>query len=83
MKIQSQFKIFWLGLAWNGHVHSSHGTLKVTASQDRINGINWFLACCYKFTKAKLKLIQYVLGGCGENWARLGHGHCTKNEVFH
>ena len=36
-------KSFWLGMVENGCGQSGHGTLKLTVSQEWIDGMNWFL----------------------------------------
>ena len=43
------------------------GTLKLTVSQEWIDGMNWFL---HDGTNSgKLKVIQWFWGGCGQRWA--------------
>ena len=36
-----------------GRSHSAHGKVKLTVSQEGIDGMNWFFACYYKLRKAK------------------------------
>ena len=47
----------------------SHGTLKFTLSQERIDWVKWYFACWYKFRKAKSYCIDFWEGmvrkGCG------------------
>ena len=38
---------------------SDSGILKLTVSQKRADGINWFLACFYKFRSAKSWFIDF------------------------
>ena len=50
--IKNYFKIFWWVWSKNECCSSGHGTLKLTVSQEEIDGINWLFACSYKFRKA-------------------------------
>ena len=43
-------KWVWMGWFWVGQ--SGHGTLKLTVSYNWADGINWFFAFRYKFTKS-------------------------------
>ena len=62
-------KSFWLGMVENGCGQSGHGTLKLTVSQEWIDGMNWFFACWCKFRKAKSNFndfwVDVVKIGCG------------------
>ena len=53
LKLKGDWKS--LGWAWskNGHGQYSDRTLKLTLSEERTDGINWFFARWYGFTKTK------------------------------
>ena len=63
-------KKFLVGTVKNGCGQSSHGTPKLTVSQEKIDGMNWFFACSYKFRKAKSYLNDFRMG-----MVKNGHGH--------
>ena len=58
---KSWSKIFWVGMVKNGSGGSGYGTLN-WLSQERIDGINWFFACWYKFRKAKSNFTSFWVG---------------------
>ena len=43
----------FLGWAWSKNHQSGDGTRKLTVSERWKDGINWFFACWYRFTKIK------------------------------
>ena len=47
------WKVLGVGMVKNGCGQSSNGTLKLTVSEEWTDGINWFFACWYRFTKIK------------------------------
>ena len=47
---------------YNGCGHSDQKTLKLALSQEEIDGINYFFACWYKFTKTKNYFNDYCIG---------------------
>ena len=53
---------------------SCDGTLKLTLSEERTNGINWFLVCSCRFITvkswSKIYWVDMVKNGCGQS----GHG---------
>ena len=51
-----------MGMVKNGCGQSCHSTLKLFVSQKWTDGINWFLACLYKFSKAKSWLDEFLVG---------------------
>ena len=56
-----KIEVDWKTLGWwtfskNGCGHSVFRTLKLAVCQGKMNEINWFLLCWYKFIKAKLKV---------------------------
>ena len=69
-----------------------HWTLKLTVSQEWVDGMNWFFACCCKFRKAKSNFNDFwvdvwpVAIGLGHlvhetlnvfmNWADFLHAEC-------
>ena len=65
-KLKVDLKMFWVGMVKNGCGQSGHRTLKLTVSQEWIDGLNWFFACWCKFKK--LKVISMILGGRGQKW---------------
>ena len=77
----------WVGMVRNGHGLPGHGTLKLTVSQEWIDGMNWFFACWWKFRKAKSHF-----SGSSVGMVKNGHGHsaneilesalCNKNEFM-
>ena len=58
-----------MGLVRSGCVHSSNRTLKLSVSEEWIDGINWFFTCWCKSRKAKSRFNRF-LDGCGQKWAR-------------
>ena len=58
-----------MGLVRSGCVHSSNRTLKLSVSEEWIDGINWFFTCWCKSRKAKSHFNRF-LDGCGQKWAR-------------
>ena len=46
----------------NGCDHSGHGTRKLAASQEWIDGINDFFACWHKFRKPESYFIDFLVG---------------------
>ena len=42
-------------------------TLKLTVSQEKSDGTNWFFACLYNFTQIKRWLKMGVKNGCGQS----------------
>ena len=52
-EIKSWLKNFGVGMVRNGCGQSGHGTLKLTVSQEGIDGMNWFFAYWCKVRKAK------------------------------
>ena len=54
----------------NGCGQSGHETLKLTVSQERIDGMNEFFACWCYFTKAKSYFTVFWVG-----LVKSGHGH--------
>ena len=65
----------------NGCDQSCYWTLKLTVSEEWTDGINWFFACWYRFTKikswSKIYWVGMVKNGCGYS----GHG-TLKMTVF-
>ena len=59
-----------VGVVRNGCGQSDHRTLKLTVSQEWVDGRNWFFACWCKFRKAKSNLNDFWV-----NVIRIGHGH--------
>ena len=57
-----KWKIFWVGIVRNGCGWSVHGTLKLAVSQKWIDGMDWFLACWYKFKKVEGYFNDFWLG---------------------
>ena len=60
---------------WSGSGgQSGVGTLKLTVSGEWIEGINWFCACWYRFTKikssSKMLWVGMVSNGCGQSGHR-------------
>ena len=51
--VNSWSKIVQVGMVKNGCGQPCHGTLKLTVSQKRTDGINLFFACWYKLRKVK------------------------------
>ena len=47
-----------------------HKTLKLTVSQELVDGMNWFCACKCKFKKAKSNFNDFWV-----NVVKIGHGH--------
>ena len=50
----------------NGCDKSGDGTLKLTVPEEWTDGINWFFACWYKFSKTR-SWSKKFLGGQGQN----------------
>ena len=63
------FEILGVGIVKNGCGQSCYGTLKLTVSEEWTDGINWFFACWYRFTKikswSKMFSVDIVKNGCG------------------
>ena len=63
----------------NGCGQSCDGTLKLTLSEKRANGINWFLACWCRFITvkswSKIYWVGMVRNVCGQS----GHGTLKLN----
>ena len=53
---------FLVGMIKNGCSQSSHETLKLTVSQEWIDGANWFFGCWCTFRKAKSYFNDFGLG---------------------
>ena len=51
----------------NVYGKSVHETLKLTVSEEWTDGINWFFACWYRFTKTK-SWSKYFWGRHGQKW---------------
>ena len=55
----------------NGCDQSCYWTLKLTVSEEWTDGINWFFACQYRFTKIKSWSKHFWVGivknGCGQS----------------
>ena len=62
------------GMVKNGCGQSCDGILKLTVSEEWIDGIDWYFACWYSFTKikswSKIFWVGLVKNGCGQS----GHG---------
>ena len=65
----------------NGCGHSSRRTQKLAVCQERINGINWFLWCWWKFRKAKSYFWVVVVKN-GRGLFGLGNLLYLKNELM-
>ena len=53
MKIKVDWKTF--GWVWSsGFEHPGHGTPTLAVSKERIEGVNWFFKCWYKFRAGKI-----------------------------
>ena len=46
----------------NGCDQSGHGTLKLTVSQEWLDGMNWFFVCWCTFGKAKRYFCDFWVG---------------------
>ena len=53
LKLKVGPEIFGVGMVKNGCEQSGQGTLKLTVSQEWIDGMNWFFAYCCKFKTAE------------------------------
>ena len=65
--------MFWLGMVENGCCQSGLRTLKLTKSEERTDGINWFFAYWYKILQIKrwlkvfgVGMVKYRFGQCGD-----------------
>ena len=69
MENRSWLKNIGVGMVKNGCGHSVLRTLKLAVCQGKMNEINWFLVCWYKFMKAKSYFNKFfvvvVKNGCG------------------
>ena len=69
MEIKHWLKNIGMRVVKNGCGKSGHMTQKSTVSQERINGINWFLVCWWKFRKAWSYVNKFWMlvfkNGCG------------------
>ena len=70
-------KIFLVGMVKNGCGQYGHRTLKLTAFEEWTDGLKWFFACWYKFTKIK-SLSKICWEGMVKNWCGQS-GHWTLN----
>ena len=77
IQIPKNLKLIEKFLVWHSHKWVWpiwFWTLKLTVSQERTDGTNWFFACWYNFTQIKrwLKIfgVSVVKTGCGQS----GHG---------
>lgn len=61
------------GPGLTGHSHSGNGTLKLTVSHERMDEINSFFACCYKFRKAEIYLSYSNIFFVEMDISRYGH----------
>ena len=52
---------------------SCHVTMKLTLSQEWIDGMNWYFACLWKFRKAKSYINDFWVGMVRNGCAYLGH----------
>ena len=66
-------KIFWVGMVWNGCDQSGYRTLKLTISQEGIDGINWFFARWCKFRKTKSYFTDFWVGMVKNGFGYLVH----------
>ena len=57
----------------NGHGQSGHRTLRLTVSQEWINGMNWYFACWCKFRKAKSYFNDFWVGMVRNGHSNLVH----------
>ena len=62
-----------MGVVINMYVQSGHRTLKSALSQEEIDGINWFLMCCYKFKKGKFYFNSFWVVLVKTGRSLLGH----------
>ena len=53
-----------MGIVRNGEGQSGHGTVKLTVSQEWIDGMNWFLHAGANSEKLKPILVGMVNGQC-------------------
>ena len=60
----------------NGRGQSGYGTLKLTVSQEWIDGMSWYFTCWCKFRKAKSYFNDFWVG-----MVRTGRGHLV-NEAL-
>ena len=60
----------------NGRDQSGHVTLKLTVSQEWIDGMNWYFACWCKFRKVKSYFNDFWVG-----MVRNGRGHLVHETV--
>ena len=60
MQIKRMLKILGVVVVKNGCGQSYDGTLKLTLSEEWTNGINWFLACSWRFTFKSWSKIYWV-----------------------
>ena len=72
--MKSCSKYFWVCMVKNGCDQFSHGTLKLTVSQEWMNGMNWVLVC--------LKLFHWFLSGCGEIFPHVKGRISVKNTIY-
>ena len=49
--LKDNWKFFGVGMVKNGCGQSSDGSLKLSVFEEWTDGINWFYACWYRFTK--------------------------------
>ena len=69
-KIKSWLKSFWWAIVKNECGQSGLWTLKLTVSQERTDGTNWFFACWYNFTQRWVwswSNMSMIKNGCGQS----------------
>ena len=79
-----KLKVDWkvLGGAGLKNKFSQSGlwALKLTVSQEKTNGLNWFFACCYNFTQIK-RWLKIFGGEHGQKWVWLVSGWDSKIDL--
>ena len=69
-------KFFLVIMAKNGHDQSGCKALKLTVSQEWIDGMSWYFACWWKFRKAKSCFNDFWVG-----IVRNGHDHLVQETL--
>ena len=75
-KLMVDQKIFLVIMAKNGHDQSGCKALKLTVSQEWIDGMSWYFACWWKFRKAKSCFNDFWVG-----IVRNGHDHLVQETL--
>ena len=74
--LKSWSKPFGVGTVRDGWDQPGHRTLKLTVSQELVDGMNWFFACWWKFRKVKSNFNYFWV-----NVVKIGRGHVVHEDL--